>query len=212
VAQADQAQVEAMLQYTQITPPYDALVTHRYLHTGALTSARTSEPSMIFTVVRTDRLRVMVDIPEKFARYLDVKDPGKHQVEVTLDAFPGKTFTWPIARFAPVLGPGKKVRAEMEVENTGDQFYPGMYGNARVVLEKRPGALLVPAACVNRDAGGTFVYAVAEGKAKRMAVEIGFNDGKRIEITRGLAGKEAIISTGANAVQDGQAVQAVGNK
>jgi membrane fusion protein (multidrug efflux system) len=171
---------------------------------------------LIFTVARTDKLRVTVDIPETNVRYLDVIHPEKHAVHVTLDAFPGKKFVWKLTRFAPVLNEGKKVRAEIELDNPVPDpadakhkifLYPGMYTYAAVVLEEKPGALTLPVACLSKDDKGTFVYKVEEGKAKKQSVHVGLNDGIKAEITSGLTGNEAIISGGKDRVRDGQTVK-----
>jgi HlyD family secretion protein len=214
-AEAERDQVETLLQYTKILAPFRGVVIKRNLHTGAFSNARTSEQPLIFTVVRIDKLRVTVDIPETDVRFLDVAHPEKHAVRVTLDAYPGKKFVWKLTRFAPVLNEGKKVRAEIDLDNpvrdpedaTHQIFlYPGMYTHAAVVLEERPGALTLPVACLSKDDKGTFVYEVKEGKAKRRYVKVGLNDGIKAEITWGLSGNETIITGGKNVVQDGQPV------
>jgi RND family efflux transporter MFP subunit len=216
LAEAERDQVETLLQYTKIVAPFKGVVTKRNLHTFAFSNARTSEQPLIFTVVRTDKLRVIVDIPETDVRYLEVAHPDKHAVQVTLDAFPGKKFVWKLKRFAPVLNEGKKVRAEVELDNpvadpadTNHKIflYPGMYAHAAVVLEEKPGALTLPVASLSKDDKGNFVYKVEESKAKKQYVHVGLNDGIKAEITSGLTGHELIISGGKDKVKEGQAVK-----
>src|SRR5262249_38098177 len=159
VARADRDQVQEMLQYTKIVAPYDGVVIKRNLHTGAFINPKSGEQPLL-TVMRTDKLRLIVDIPEKDARFLS-KD---NTVRVDLDALPGTLFSWKISRLAPVLGSGKKVRVEVEVPNPTGTLYPGMYGHASVILQEKPGALTVPVTCLGRDAKGAFVWLVADGK------------------------------------------------
>ncbi len=207
VAKADRDQVASMLQYTQVLAPFNGVVTKRNLHTGAFINPKSGEQSLL-TVVRTDRLRGVIDIPEKDVRYLDVQHPEKHQVHVELDALAGeKGFDWPIARFAPVLGSGKKVRAELEIDNRDGKLYPGMYGRASVVLETKPNALTLPAAAVKNDGKESFVFLTENGKAKRRVITVGLNDGKRVEIAAGLSGTEDVIAGGKGTIREGQAVE-----
>ncbi len=215
VAEADRQQVEAMLQYTKITAPYKGVVTKRNLHTGAFTNAHTSEQPLIFGVARTDKLRLTVDIPETDVRFLDVIHPEKHKVSVKLDAFPEKKFVWTLTRFAPVLNEGKKVRAEIHLDNPVPDpddssrriyLYPGMYAHAAVILQEKPGALTLPVACLSQDDKGTYVYTVVDGKAKKQYIQVGLNDGIKPEITSGLAGDAVVIAGGKNVVRDRQAV------
>jgi RND family efflux transporter MFP subunit len=201
VARADRDQVEVMTRYTRVVAPFDGVVTRRHLHTGAFVSSRAGEVP-ILTVVRTDLLRVVVDVPEKDVPYLDKED----KVVADLDARPGRKFEWKVTRMAPVLGPGKKVRVEVDVPNPGGVLYPGMYGHATVVLEERPGALTLPSSCVVRDEKGAFVWLAVDGKARRQRVTVGLNDGKKAEITSGLGGTEEVISGSKEALRDGQPV------
>jgi RND family efflux transporter MFP subunit len=208
VARADHDRVKAQLDYTRVVAPYDGVVTRRNLHSGAFLSNKNGERPPIFTVMRTDRLRIIVDIAEKDVRFLDVQHPEQHLVQVTLDALPGKQFVWPLKRFAPVLGGGKKVRAEIEIPNPDKVFFPGMYGHAAVILETKKQALTVPAVCLSSDASGAFVWLVVDGQAKQQRVTIGLNDGKKAELPTGLTGTEQIITSGKEALREGQAVVA----
>ncbi len=206
VAQADANRVAALLEYATIRAPYDSVITQRNVHTGAYIDSK-ADGTPLFRIVRSDVLRVVVDIPEKDVPYLNVGD----QVQTELDALPGTNFKWPIARFAPVLGTGRKVRAEIHIKNEDGKLYPGMYGRASIVLEDKPGTLTVPAAALANDSTGTFVYCVADGKAKRLPVTIGLNDGRKVEITSGLNGNEEIITAGRASIRDGQPVVVVKN-
>jgi RND family efflux transporter MFP subunit len=203
VAGANRDQAKAVLQYTTLTAPYEGVVTRRNIHTGAYLTGKGGEQPLL-NIARTDKLRVAVDIPEKDVRFLK---PDR-VVEVGLDALPGQKFTWKITRFAPVLGAGKKVRVEAHVDNPDGNLYPGMYGHAVVVLEHKNGALTVPSTCLSTDDKGSFVYTVADGKAQKRHVTLGINDGKNAEIVSGLTGAEEVISSGKDAVHDGQPVAA----
>src|SRR5262249_1204717 len=203
VAQADRDQVEALLQYAKIVAPFDGVVTKRNLHTGAFVNPRAGDMPLL-TVVRTDLLRMTVDIPEKEVSYLQKAT----KVIVDLDAFPGKKFEWQSTRFAPVLGRGKKVRLEVDIPNPQGKFYPGMYGHAFVILEEKPKALTVPSNWVGKDAKGSFVWIVEDGQAKQQRVRTGLDDGKKIEIRDGLRGAEEIICGAKVTLTEGQAVRA----
>src|SRR5262249_42715107 len=149
VAEADRDEAAAMLEYAQIVAPYDGVVTRRNLHTGAFINTRSNEMPLL-TVMRTDKLRVGADVPDKDVRYLDKDD----MIQAELDALPGKKFTWKITRLAPVLGSAKRVRAEADIPNPDGRLYPGMYGHASVILEDRPNALTVPATALVSDPKG----------------------------------------------------------
>ncbi len=213
VARANLKYVNTMLQYANVVAPYEAVVTKLNLYRGAFLLPKNNEQP-IFTVARTDKLRIVVDIPEKDVGFLN-QDPKKpnNLVRIKLDALPDlpakdKWFEWPITKFAPVLGGGHKVRAEIHVDNPGGKLFPGMYGHATVILEEKPKALTIPAGCLGTAGKENFVYKVVDGKAQRQVVTIGIHDGKKVEITSGLKEKEEIIQAGKDTIRDGQAVLA----
>jgi len=207
VAEANRDQAKAMLQYARLTAPYDGVITRRNIHTGAYVTGKGGEQPLL-TIVRTDKLRVTVNIPEKDVRFLkqDI------EVEADLDALPGRKFAWTLSRFAPVLGAGKKVRGEVHVPNLDGSLYPGMYGHAVVVLENKKGSLTVPSTCLSTDDKGPFVFTVVEGTARKRPVTLGINDGRKAEIISGLDGTEQVISSGKDLIRAGQAVTIVNNR
>jgi RND family efflux transporter MFP subunit len=201
VAVANRDQARAMLGYAKLTAPYDGVVTKRNVHTGAYINDKTGQQPLL-TLMRTDKLRVAIDVSEKDVRFLN----PDNLVHVDLDAFPGKKITWKIGRFAPVLGAGKKARLEIHISNPDGVLYPGMYGHAVVTLEEKKAALTIPSTCLNNDDKGLFVYTVIDGKAAPQRVTIGINDGRKVEIITGLSGGEDLIAGGKDLVRPGQAV------
>jgi len=83
-----------------------------------------------------------------------------------------------------------------------------MYGHAAVMLEEKPQALTVPAACLSSDDKGSFVWVAMNGTARQNRVTIGLSDGSKAEITSGLTGAEKVICNAKAALRDGQPVMA----
>ena len=63
-------------------------------------------------------------------------------------------------------------------------------------LDSRRGVLAVPAAAIGVSDGGSFVYVVAADTLSRRPVETGLTTAGWIEITRGLAAGERVVSSG----------------
>ncbi len=111
-------------------------------------------------------------------------------------------------RFAGALEPKTRtMRTESDFPNREGVLRPGMYGQATLLLEKRGSVLTVPPGALLLEGGKTYVFTVVDGKAKRVPVRTGFDDGIRVEITEGLTGNEPVIVTGKSAVQDGAPVK-----
>jgi HlyD family secretion protein len=91
-----------------------------------------------------------------------------------------------------------------------------MYGTALVTLDQRDSALTVPSTALVRRGDKVEVFYVADpsgdpprGVARRLEVELGLDDGRRVEIRSGLSGKELIIAKGNGVVREGDTVVAV---
>jgi multidrug efflux pump subunit AcrA (membrane-fusion protein) len=85
---------------------------------------------------------------------------------------------------------------------------PGLYAYAAIIAAERTDALTVPTTAVVRDGGQPYVVVVADGQARRREIEVGLSDGQRVEVASGLEGDEAIVRADAEALADGQSVEA----
>ncbi len=122
---------KSRLSFTKIIAPFDGVITRRQFNSGELIRAGDhGRPLPLFVVQRMDRMRVIINIPEKFAALVQ---PGS-RVELTipslLDPIKGT-----ITRTAHAIEEGS-MRAEMELANTHN-LIPGMTGKTAIDLEKR---------------------------------------------------------------------------
>ena len=67
--------------------------------------------------------------------------------------------------------------------------------------------MLVPSDALAMEKTAAFLFVAEGGKANRIAVAIGFNDGKNVEIKSGLAETQKVIVVGKLALTSGQAVK-----
>jgi HlyD family secretion protein len=79
---------------------------------------------------------------------------------------------------------------------------------ARIVVADRADVLQAPASALFRHAGGWAVYAIREGKAARVAVEVGERTPLAVEILSGLAEGDRVIDHPGDLIADGAAVAA----
>src|SRR5690606_14905202 len=93
---------------------------------------------------------------------------------------------------------------EIDLDNADGRIRPGYYGQTRIVLEWREGALALPASAVHLDGETPYVYVVGPADvARRATVGIGVERGGWIEITSGLAADARVIASAAGALADG---------
>ena len=204
VARADLAHAKTMLAYTQIKAPYDGTVTHRDVDTGHFVqppSGGIAKPLMV--VVRTDTVRIFVNIPELEAPYVDIGDPAKIRVQaLAANEFDAKVLrsSWSLQES------NRSLRAEIDVPNPKGVMRPGMYAMATIKLAERDNALVLPATAIVRNAGPPACMYVDSGKIVLRPVELGLRSGSEIEILSGIDESQMIVLKQPEILKPGQSV------
>jgi membrane fusion protein (multidrug efflux system) len=204
VAEAGHLLAKARLGYARVTAPFAGYVTKRFLDPGAQVVANSTS---LFTLMDLGRVKVAVDILEKDVPLVTV---GKRAL-ITADALPEKRYQGSVGRVSQAVDPATRtMRAEIIVPNPGGQLKPGMYATVSILLDQRADAITVPTRAVLSDDGGSFVFVLAGGTARRVAVTPGLDQGATTEIRSGLDGSEQVITTGQQYVRDGGPVAVQG--
>jgi RND family efflux transporter MFP subunit len=193
VDEANLAKARVFVDYMKITSPYDGVITRREFFPGAfIRSAAEGNTVPLLSVARTDRVRVVTHIQDRYVPYTDVGDPA----EVTLDSLAPEVFKGKVSRFADKEDPASRTMyTEIDLPNANGRIRPGMYGIAKVFLDRAEKASTLPAKCLVGEAEGDkgSVFVIKDGKARRTPIKIGVNDGIRVEVLSGLDPEDEVI-------------------
>ena len=89
------------------------------------------------------------------------------------------------------------IRLKAMFANEDERLWPGDFVNARLLLETRGDALVVPSGAVQRGPQGLFVWVVTEkNTADVRRIEVGPATGNLTIITSGLADDERVVTDG----------------
>jgi multidrug efflux system membrane fusion protein len=100
------------------------------------------------------------------------------------------------------------VRLRAQFPNTDNRLFPSQFVNARLLLETRRGATVVPTAAVQSSPRGSFVYVVRPDQTVAVRpVSVGVTDGDDVSIERGLQAGEPVVVDGAERLRDGAAIE-----
>lgn len=209
VAQAALQRHGTMADFTRITAPFDGIVTKRWADPGAFIAAATAgsrpESAALLTVMDFSKVRIEVDIPAPEVPHVR----AGNAVTLTSESLPGRTLSGTVTRFAHALDEDtRSMRAQIELANADGALRPGMFVEARIAVEERKNAPLIPAEALVTEKLKTSVFLAVDGKAKKTAVQAGFNDGKQVEILDGIPPGAAVILAGKLSLSDGQPVAA----
>jgi membrane fusion protein (multidrug efflux system) len=200
VARASLDQSETLLGYATITAPFGGIITRRDVDPGALIQAN----SAILGLMDFSKVRLQIAVPELEASRVAVGQP----VQVTTENLPGMHFDGKVTRFAYALDAASRTMlAEVMLDNPELRLRPGMLVTARMGIEHKEGALLLPVEALVTEKANAFAYTVDGGKAAKHPIKIGFNDGRNVEVMEGLDARDAVILAGKLKLNNGQPVQ-----
>ncbi len=207
-AEADLAKAQVFVDFTKISSPYDAVVTHRNFHDGDfIRAANGGGTTAVLSVARTDLMRVVILVPDLDVAFVDRGDP----VTIQIEALKGQVFRGKIARFANFENAQKLMRTEVDLPNPDNRLSDGMYGVATLELEPPSKNLTIPSTGLieQRGQGKGSVYVIQDGKVLRKQVRVGVDNGHEVEILSGLTSESQVVISYSGSIAEGLAVQAV---
>jgi HlyD family secretion protein len=203
-SQLDRAKV--MVSYTQITSPYDGVVTCRNFHRGAFVRSPVQGGQIpLLSVDRTDLMRVQVRIPEREVPYIQ---PGD-RVTVRFDALPQREFSVPVSRIAESEDSAtRSMLAEIDLPNPDHEIRDHMYGRVEIALDEAIQGVTIPSTCLVGDVanGQGQVFVIEGSRAKLRKVQVGRDTGIQVEILSGLVTNDAVVLRPSGGLTDGAEV------
>jgi multidrug efflux system membrane fusion protein len=102
------------------------------------------------------------------------------------------------------------LRLKALVPNPTRTLWPNAFVKARMLVETRENALVIPAVAVQRGPQGTFVYVVGSDKTAQLKpVTVGLITGDVAMIDKGLDGGEQVVIEGQSQLRPGGRVEVV---
>jgi len=181
---AEVAIAKQQLEETAIKAPFDGIVQERKASQGEYLSVG----SPVATVVRSDILRLRLEVPERRASLVKEGQPVRLTVTGDTNVYLGE-----IKRLSPMLNDlNRMLMVEADVPNPG-RLRPGFFAQADIVVSLNEPALTVPLDALVTFAGVEKVLTIKDGKAVERPVSSGRVGDKWVEILSGLKPGEAVV-------------------
>lgn len=215
LAEAQVAQAEASLAVlknqigkARLTAPFDGLVTGVFLEEGEFFTgmAGMGGPPALVSVESLDPIHLDVHVPDV--------DLGRVAVDmkaiVTGDAFPDRTWEGHVELISAAADAGARTfTVRVSVPNPDLALKPGLFLDARLILEEQAGVLAIPEVAVaDPDSGKPYVMVAAADKAERVYVELGLK-GDEGWAVQGLDAGQQVIVEGQFGLPDGASVRVI---
>jgi len=210
-AKAQKQMAETKLEKTVIRSPLDGVVASRTVNPGDFIENMGS-PKPMFRIVDNRRLELTVTVPSSRISGVRLGQP----LSFTTDAVPGRTFTGKVSFINPAADESSRtVKVVAVVDNPDETLKSGLFAKGEIVTGERRGVLRVPrSAFVTWDlsARSAVVFVVDGEKAVRRTVETGAGAGDDVEVTKGIAAGERVVTRGAFNLSEGVRVAVVAPK
>lgn len=200
-AKARLAIAEDRLAKAELISPVDGTVERRHVSVGDY--ARAADP--LISVTDTVNLRVELPFPETVGHLLR---PGQ-KIELESPLAPGEKHEAVIEQIRPQVGRANRSLVVIsDIQNPGP-WRPEATVRADVVVDSRPGAVVVPYSALVERPAGMVVYvldSVDSEVVRQQVVQPGERQNGWIEIVSGLEAGQLVVGDGAYYLTDGARV------
>jgi membrane fusion protein, multidrug efflux system len=195
-------EAESRVAKTVIRAPFSGILGLRQVSPGAYVKAGND----IVRLENVSSIKVDFRIPEN---YLSKIRPNQ-EISVRLDAYPGEEFRGRVYAVEPVVDERTRTIAmRARIPNKGFKLKPGMFVRVAVTLDNRPNAVVIPEQAIWPQGKDSFVFRVVDGKAALTKVDIGNRAPGTVEILKGLAANDMVITDGQMKLKDGAPVSVI---
>jgi len=199
VMEASVALAAARLAKMEIRAPFSGLIGLRSVSIGDYVK----EGQDMVNLESIDPLKVDFRVPEIYLKQVQVGQ----KLEVSLDALPGRKYEGTVSAINPLVdAAGRAIVIRAQVRNADTALRPGMFARVKLLTKDERDALVLPEQALVPQGEEQYVFRVIDGKAARTKVELGQRRDGRVEVVKGVAPGETIVTAGQLKLRDGMPV------
>jgi multidrug efflux system membrane fusion protein len=208
----DQGQIDnanLQLTYARITAPISGTIGLRLVDPGNMVHAADATGLAVLTQLQP--ITVQFSLPQDdLPQVLHAQAAGNPPAEAYDRDLRNRLATGTLLaidnQIDPVTG---TVKIKALFENQDHALFPNQFVNVRLLVEVKQGAVLIPAAAVQRSPQSTFVYVVkADQTVEVRPITLGPTEGDLTTVSDGLAAGETVVTDGVDKLQNGSQVAA----
>jgi membrane fusion protein, multidrug efflux system len=202
-AQVALREAQLNLDYADIRAPLPGVIMQRLVEVGDLVRSNQE----LFALADVEPLLARIHVPEKRMHQIRTGQEARLEIE----SLAATDIIGSIRMINPGVDPQSgTVKVTLAVPDVDNQLKPGMFATIRIITDVHPQALIVPKRALIIETDEDDVFIAADGKAQRVAVELGFVEGDQVEILSGLQAGDMVITVGTEGLKNGTPVRVVG--
>jgi membrane fusion protein (multidrug efflux system) len=178
------------LEKTKIIAPIDGVIVDLPYYTQ---STQIETGSTIAKIMDYQVMYMDVQLPEK---YISVIKPGQ-LVKLTNYTIPEDTIIGNISQLSPAINSDTRTfKGNISINNPEYRLRPGMFVKADIVTNHKDSVIVIPKNIILSRQKGKTVFIIDRGVASERIIETGLENVLSVEVTKGLAKNERVVTSG----------------
>jgi RND family efflux transporter MFP subunit len=199
---ANVERLEKILSFNKVSAPFKGIIIERNIDIGSLISAGSNgSPQQLFKIADIDIIRVFVEVPQYYYRSISKGVPA----DVKIREFPGHNFKGKVVRYAKALDPvARTLLTEVNIDNKDHLITAGLYADVSFTLYPETDYFVVPTqAIIIRNQAPQIALLDENSQVKIQPVQLGRDWGRTIEVIKGIAPGDQIITNPTDRIING---------
>lgn len=185
---ADIEDIKSQILKTTLKAPFSGRIGFRYVSMGSYISPATR----IATLTNTNPAKIEFSVPAKYATAIRQGSTIEFTTENEEKDFTGRVYA-----IDPKIDPlTRTLQIRALAGNPSNLLVPGAFAKVNLILKTKGSAILIPTEAVIPEAKGSKVFLVKNGKSVPVKVELGNRGERTVEILKGLAIGDTLITNG----------------
>ncbi|MEO6289952.1 MAG: efflux RND transporter periplasmic adaptor subunit [Ginsengibacter sp.] len=196
--QADMEVLRADINKTIIRAPFDGKIGFKNISIGAYVT-----PTTIVTTIRQiSKLKLEFSVPEKYTS----KISGGNVISFGTEASPKKYNARIVATESGITAENRSLKVHAIVENVDKNITAGSFATVNFNMGDNNSAIMIPTQAIIPEARDKKVIVYRGGLAEFNIVITGERDSAKVEILKGLAAGDTVITTGLLSIKPGSKI------
>lgn len=189
IAYIDRDEVGLKFEKAPVETPLSGVIGRVYVDIGANVSPQTS----IALVADMDKVKINLDIPEK---YLPKVYLGQ-VAQISVDAYPQDEFIGKVTKVSPIVNlENRAAPIEITVDNQGHKLKSGMFAKVKLAIEQHKDIPVILKEAVMGKESDNYVYVIENKKAILKKITLGLRQDEFYEVMGGLRQGDEVVIVG----------------
>ncbi len=202
IAEVDPSTPGVPYEISPVRAPLSGAITSQPLQPGTTVTTTTA----VAVIGSIDDLQITANVPERYASLLRTG----MKADVTLEAYPGVTFSATVTRVSPVVDSISRTKElQFSFDNQDPRINAGMFAKIKLYTTEKENVLVVPETCIISSFGKQHVFVIGPdgNKAVKRDIAIGMSVDGMVEVISGLTENDKVIIEGVQLLSDGSSIR-----